>query len=91
MYTNRQLLPGDIIGSTGVANYQVRGTKGCPAALLCCYLVPYHGAALLAPTAYPEDPSRKYSIFYRKLCVHHYQCLNEIVFLVEAGLFFSAV
>lgn len=87
LHTNRQLLPGDIIGSTGVANYQVRGTKGCPAELLWCYLVPYHGATLLAPTAYPEDPPHKHSIFYRKLCVPHNQCLKEIVFWWKLACF----
>lgn len=91
MQTNRQLLPGDIIGSTGVVNYQVRGSEGCPAALLHRCLVPYHRAMLHGLAAYPEDPDHKYSIFYRKLCVDHNQCLKETGFGGSWFVFLSSL
>lgn len=43
MHTDSQLLPGDVIGSAGVVNYQGRGNTGWPAALLHCCSVLYHG------------------------------------------------
>lgn len=87
MHINRQLLSGDITGSTRVVNYQVRGSEGCSLALLSCRPVPYHGAMLHALADYPEDPDHKYSILYRKLCMDHNKCLKETGLLWKLGWF----
>jgi len=90
MRTNRQLLPGDIIHSPGVVDYQVRGSEGCPAALLHCCLMPYHG-----PHSTLSQPTLKILIIstvsFTESFVWTTVSAQRKLALVEAGLFFSAV
>lgn len=81
MHTNRQLLPEDSTGSTGVGTRAGQhGMHSSSLALLAIALSWGHAPWSLS--------YQKYSIFYRKLCVDHNQCLKK---MMQVSYIFVAV